>query len=108
MLVVMTSFTEKAFEVRVDMQTGLVGFLSLLLGPIYRGEADVVLGSRFLGRARSMPWRRRMLLRGAIFFTWVVSGVRLTDAHNGLRAFSRRAAEMIDLQLTAPNHYPAT
>jgi hypothetical protein len=28
----------------------------------------------------------------------VVSGIRLTDAHNGLRALSRRAAERIDLR----------
>ena len=75
-----------------------------LIDPICRGEADIVLGSRFLGRAQSMPWHRRLLLRCAIFFTWAVSGVKLTDAHNGLRAFSRRAAEKIDLQLDRMAH----
>jgi len=36
-------------------------------------------------------------LRLAVLFTRIFNGVRLTDAHNGLRAFSRRAAERIDL-----------
>lgn len=75
-----------------------------LVEPIYRGEADVVLGSRFLGAGREMPASRRLLLRGAVLFTWMVSGLKLTDAHNGLRAFSRRAAERIDIRLDRMAH----
>ncbi len=75
-----------------------------LIEPIRRGEAEVVLGSRFLGRTPRMPRLRRGLLRCAILFTWAVSGVRLTDAHNGLRAFSRRAAEKIDIRLDRMAH----
>ncbi len=75
-----------------------------LLEPIQRGDAEVALGSRFLGRAARVPRFRRLVLRGAILFTWAVSGARLTDAHNGLRAFSRRAAEKIDIQLDRMAH----
>ena len=75
-----------------------------LVAPIRRGDADVVLGSRFLGEAPRMPQRRRTLLRGAILFTWATSGLRLTDAHNGLRAFSRRAAERLDIRLDRMAH----
>ncbi len=64
-----------------------------LLLPIERGECEVTLGSRFLGETVDMPSSRRRALRLAILFTWLVNGVKLTDAHNGLRAFSRRAAE---------------
>ena len=75
-----------------------------LVRPIAEGTADIVLGSRFLEHASTVPIARRILLRGAVAFTGVMSGVRLTDAHNGLRALSRRAAEKIDLQLDRMAH----
>jgi len=52
--------------------------------------ADVALGSRFLGGSR-VPRGRRLLLLGARLFEWALTGQRLADAHNGLRAFNRRA-----------------
>ncbi len=81
-----------------------VADVAKLLEPIRRGEAEIVLGSRFLGTAPRIPWFRRGLLRCAVVFTWAVSGVRLTDAHNGLRAFSRRAAERLDIRLDRMAH----
>jgi polyprenyl-phospho-N-acetylgalactosaminyl synthase len=57
--------------------------------------ADVVLGSRFLGHAANIPRLRRMLLQLAIVYTYITSGVKLTDAHNGLRLLTRRAAKRI-------------
>ena len=75
-----------------------------LVAPIARGEVDVCLGSRFLGRADNMPTGRRLMLLGAVVFTRLTSGLKLTDAHNGLRAFSRRAAERLDLQLDRMAH----
>lgn len=71
--------------------------LPALVGPVAAGECDVALGSRFLGEAVNMPWVRRVVLRGGIWFTRLVSGVKVTDTHNGLRAFSRRAAEVIEI-----------
>jgi glycosyltransferase involved in cell wall biosynthesis len=61
---------------------------------------DVLIGSRFLGRAENLPVLRRHVLRLAATFERVMSGVRLTDGHNGLRVFSRRFAETVDLRLT--------
>lgn len=75
-----------------------------LIDPIVSKTADIVLGSRFLEHAADVPATRRLLLRGAVAFTGVMSGVRLTDAHNGLRAMSRRAAERVDLQLDRMAH----
>lgn len=75
-----------------------------LLQPIADGTADIVLGSRFLEHAADVPPARRLLLRGAVAFTGVMSGVRLTDAHNGLRAMSRRAASRVDLHLDRMAH----
>ncbi len=81
-----------------------VDALPRLLGPILSGEAEIALGSRFLRDAGEVPPSRRLLLGGAVLFTRLFSGVRLTDAHNGLRAFSRRAASGIDIQLDRMAH----
>ena len=75
-----------------------------LARPIVGGEVEICLGSRFLGHADSVPFARRMLLSGAILFTRMTSGMKLSDAHNGLRAFSRRAAQHIDIQLDRMAH----
>jgi glycosyltransferase involved in cell wall biosynthesis len=64
-----------------------------------RGEEDILIGSRFLGSSAGMPASRRLLLRLARVFERLTSGVSLTDAHNGLRVFTRAFAERIDLQL---------
>jgi glycosyltransferase involved in cell wall biosynthesis len=64
--------------------------------------ADIVLGSRFLGDdARGMGLVKRLVLKVAVRFGNVTSGVKLTDAHNGLRVFNRHVAETI--QITAPD-----
>ncbi len=55
------------------------------------GSKSAALGSRFLGTAVGLPKLRRVTLKLAILFTWAVSGVRLTDAHNGFRAFTKEA-----------------
>jgi glycosyltransferase involved in cell wall biosynthesis len=69
--------------------------IPLLVGPIAEGRADVVLGSRFLGRTIDMPRSRGALLRAARWFTRAFSGIAVSDPHNGLRAFSRSAAQRI-------------
>lgn len=75
-----------------------------LVDPIRRGECDICLGSRFLGEALNLPTSRKWLLRAAVLFTRVTSGANLTDTHNGLRAFSRRAAERLDITLDGMAH----
>jgi glycosyltransferase involved in cell wall biosynthesis len=78
--------------------------VAALAGPIARGEVEICLGSRFLADAGAVPFRRRLLLAAAIVFTRMTSGLKLSDAHNGLRAFSRRAASCIDIQLDRMAH----
>lgn len=66
--------------------------------------ADAVLGSRFLD-ARTRPGLlKRMLLRGAVWYTNLTSGVRLTDAHNGLRVLGRHACEVIVIEQNRMAH----
>jgi glycosyltransferase involved in cell wall biosynthesis len=71
------------------------GDVELLLEPIRQGAADIALGSRFLGRAEGMPQGRWLILKLGVVFTRVVSRVRVTDTHNGLRALSAAAARRL-------------
>lgn len=66
--------------------------LADLVGPILSGEADYVVGSRFLGRIERMPLHRRI---GNVVLTRALSFVarrRITDGQSGYRAFSSEAA----------------
>ena len=78
--------------------------VSALIEPILRGECDVALGSRFLGAAPNMPLARRLTLKAGILFTLLVSRVRLTDVHNGIRAFSRSAAARLRITMDGMAH----
>jgi glycosyltransferase involved in cell wall biosynthesis len=68
-----------------------------LLQQAQNESCDVVLGSRFLGRTEGMPAARRCLLKAALAFQNLTSGIRLSDVHNGLRILSRRALQHIHL-----------
>jgi glycosyltransferase involved in cell wall biosynthesis len=75
-----------------------------LLAPLLAGEADIALGSRFLGTTTGMPASRRLVLKCAVLFTRMVNRVQLTDAHNGLRAFTRNAAEFVQIKADRMAH----
>lgn len=65
---------------------------------------DVVLGSRFLD-SRTNPGRLKLLvLKMAIAFTNATTGVKLTDAHNGLRAFRVDALRRIRIRQNRMAH----
>lgn len=72
-----------------------------LIHSLIQSGVDVVLGSRFLRNIKGIPLTRRipltrlLLLKAAVVFTKITTGLRVTDTHNGLRAFRREAAERI-------------
>jgi glycosyltransferase involved in cell wall biosynthesis len=69
-----------------------------LIAPIISNEADVVLGSRFLPESESIvPFARKITLQFGRMINFLLSGVLLTDAHNGLRAINKAALEKINL-----------
>lgn len=78
--------------------------IPVLVRPILEGRAEVVLGSRFLGTGLPVPRGRRWLLRAAVLFTRLTSGLRVTDAHNGLRAFTAHAARSLEITLDRMAH----
>ena len=67
-------------------------------------EVDIVLGSRFLGSTLNMGTAKRLVLKLAIIFSNLTSGVKLTDAHNGLRVFNRHVAENLDIDMPGYAH----
>lgn len=69
-----------------------------MLDAIREQHADLVIGSRFIGHAEALPKSRELTLKLAIFFHRVFYGIDFTDTHNGLRIFSRRAAEQIAIE----------
>jgi glycosyltransferase involved in cell wall biosynthesis len=71
--------------------------LATLAETLERSGADVVLGSRWLGtgQAERIPAFRKAVLRAAVVFTRLHSGLGVSDTHNGLRLFTRSAAAHI-------------
>lgn len=53
-------------------------------------QKEIAIGSRFLGAAPGIPWMKKITLKAGVIFTRVVSGVPVTDTHNGLRVLTER------------------
>jgi len=68
------------------------------------GDYDIVLGSRFLGKAENIGSIRAAVLKVAVVFSNLTTGVRLTDAHNGLRVFNRGFAERVEITMPGMAH----
>jgi glycosyltransferase involved in cell wall biosynthesis len=80
--------------------------LAVLLGPIDRGEADIVTGSRFAGGAGAYrpPFARRV---GIVFFAKLVSLLtrqRVTDTTSGFQALNREGIALFASDY--PSDYP--
>jgi glycosyltransferase involved in cell wall biosynthesis len=72
--------------------------LNVLAETMRTSGADVVLGSRWLGRVDGMPRARRLMFALAIAFTRLHSGLKVTDTHNGLRLFTAEAASRLSIK----------
>jgi glycosyltransferase involved in cell wall biosynthesis len=69
-----------------------------LLAPILEGRAQVVYGSRFLQRKKSLSWRTRIANRALTSLTNMLFGARLTDMETGYKVFRREALTGIRLR----------
>ena len=71
-----------------------------LIAPIIDGERDLMLGSRFLGDplAGGMPAWKYAANRFLTGVENVVFGLRLSEYHTGLRAYSRRLLETVPFE----------
>lgn len=64
--------------------------------PIEEGRADIVFGSRFLGKETNFPFfKKHIIYPLAKVFTRLILGIKLSDPQNGFRAMNKKAAETI-------------
>nr|MDD3719880.1 DUF2304 family protein [Candidatus Gracilibacteria bacterium] len=66
---------------------------------------DVVLGSRFITKTNTnVSFSRKIILKLAILFTFFLSNIKLTDAHNGYRVFRNEILDIITLTIDGMGH----
>ncbi len=69
-----------------------------MIKPILDGEVEAVLGSRFLSQhPENLPPVRKAILKAGVLFTRLISRIRVTDTHNGFRAFHVSAIKRMNL-----------
>ena len=68
-----------------------------LVKPLIDGEADVAIGSRFLGESKKPPFYRRLGQRVLTTVTNVGSGQKVSDSQSGFRAYSAKALKELNL-----------
>ena len=82
-----------------------VSDIGALVQPLLQDKADISFGSRFLeGSTHNMPFGRSIFISLARGINFLFTGLMLTDAHNGLRALNRKAAEKIKLSENGMAH----
>lgn len=68
---------------------------------------DIIVGTRF-GRPRSdddqVPLLKRLVLKTVVLLSPRTRRLGLTDAHNGLRAFNKTAADELELRMNGMSH----
>jgi len=82
----------------------LVKEIKDIIEPIKKNKADVVLGSRFLGKAVNIPFLKKIVLKLGIFVVYVLYGIKITDSQSGFRAMSKKAAEKIKITSDRMEH----
>lgn len=76
-----------------------------IIAPVIKKEVDAVLGSRFLEKkAIRMPKSREAILKMGVLFTRLLSNIKVTDTHNGFRAFSKEALQKIEMKQDRMEH----
>jgi glycosyltransferase involved in cell wall biosynthesis len=78
--------------------------INAMITPIALKKCDVTLGSRFLDKKTKMPFTRYLTLKIGILVQWIFYGLLLTDAHNGFRCFSKKAAQLIHITSDRMEH----
>lgn len=92
------SLFSKAKEMNVDT---LVTFdadgqhrvedIESVLEPIVKGEADIVIGSRFIGKESQIPIYRKIGIKTITGLTNTITGSQIKDSQSGFRAYTNRA-----------------
>lgn len=67
-----------------------------VVAPLIDGQADIVFGSRFLGKKANLPFfKEKVIMPLAKIINRYCFGITLSDPQNGFRAMTRKTAEKI-------------
>jgi dolichol-phosphate mannosyltransferase len=100
----------QGYEICVEMDSDLSHdpqALPELLAPIERGEADVVVGSRYVPGGTIPNWSlgRRLLSRLGNIYSKVLLGLTVEDSTAGYRAYAASVINAIDLDRVRADSY---
>lgn len=65
---------------------------------------DILVGTRFHGDTSHIPLLKRIVLRTVVQLSPRLRKLKLTDAHNGLRAFNRTVADRLAITVNGMGH----
>ena len=82
----------------------LVEDIKKVVAPVEKKQADIVLGSRFLGKTINMPFSKKIVLKLGVMVVFLLYHIKITDSQSGFRALSRKAAEKIKLTADRMEH----
>ncbi len=100
----------QGYEICVEMDSDFSHdprALPELLAPIERGDADVVIGSRYVPGGTIPNWSlgRRLLSRLGNLYSKVLLGLTVEDSTAGYRAYAASVINAIDLDLVHADSY---
>ena len=81
--------------------------LPRLIAPVKKGEADLAIGSRYLGGVRIINWplSRLMLSYAAGIYTRLITRLPAMDVTAGFLCYKRKALESLDFSRIKSNGY---
>ena len=62
-------------------------------------DEEIIFGSRFLDNKSNTPFFKKLALLIVVIFTNKLSKIKLTDAHNGLKALKKTCLNKIDITI---------
>jgi glycosyltransferase involved in cell wall biosynthesis len=72
-----------------------VSEINSMLKPISENKADIVIGSRFLGKTEKIPRYRKVGIKTITGLTNVMTGSKISDSQSGFRAYSKKTLKEI-------------
>jgi glycosyltransferase involved in cell wall biosynthesis len=69
---------------------------------VLSGKCDLVDGSRLQTKPQSMPWSNFLANRAFAVTAWMVLGIRASDLHSGMRAYSQVMLKAVEFDPNGP------
>ena len=69
--------------------------IETVLRPILNNEADIVIGSRFLGNPQNIPKYRKFGIKAITGLTNISTGTKISDAQSGFRGYNKQVLSEI-------------